>query len=565
MANVLFKRGLQKNLPANGSIEDGVFYLTTDTNRLYVGIGTNKKLLNQTVQIVEYLSDLTTLSSQWGQDASSHINDFYYISHDNILAVYMGSGHGESGWVQINPDHNTTIDAVALSAAISNGTATITSTVTDSDSTPHSGTMEISSDGSVHLTQTNDGFEISGDKYELSRTVSSTSNATIQLNSDSGVAADNSEILLHSTNGNLTFTTSQSGIGIDITAKDTTLSGGSVAISANNGTLGVTVEDNDNNQATGSLSNVGILLDDGTALYAPLTTAGAGLSAGGVYSKTQIDQMMNGLDGMTYKGTIGESGATTSVLPSSNVKNGDTYIVVSQGWTTTDFTGATFEDKTRVEMAGGTRVGDMVIAKGTETNGVITSGLTWTYIPSGNDSLATATYTAIVDTSNNSIRLENGNTTNVAKLALAEGANGDIVLSSAVSTTGNTNDTLTTTISHKTYSAVTPTSVDNASLSNGSASFTAIKTLTLTNGHVTGITTDTFTPVTYNLSGASLSQTSSVNSTTNVGTSTVAATIGLEDSSSGAHTGATLNLSSSSIKITGSGSTVTMNFEWGAF
>jgi hypothetical protein len=36
MANVAFKRGLSANLPIGNAV-DGVFYLTTDTNRLYVG------------------------------------------------------------------------------------------------------------------------------------------------------------------------------------------------------------------------------------------------------------------------------------------------------------------------------------------------------------------------------------------------------------------------------------------------------------------------------------------------------------------------------------------------
>ena len=39
MANVLFKRGLQANLPKSNII-DGAFYLTTDTNRLYIGNNT---------------------------------------------------------------------------------------------------------------------------------------------------------------------------------------------------------------------------------------------------------------------------------------------------------------------------------------------------------------------------------------------------------------------------------------------------------------------------------------------------------------------------------------------
>ena len=38
MANVSFKRGLSTAL-SNVAVEDGVCYLTTDTNRLYVGQG----------------------------------------------------------------------------------------------------------------------------------------------------------------------------------------------------------------------------------------------------------------------------------------------------------------------------------------------------------------------------------------------------------------------------------------------------------------------------------------------------------------------------------------------
>ena len=47
MANVIFKRGLQSNLPAAGSVEDGVFYLTTDTNRLYVGVTNSNSVVEK--------------------------------------------------------------------------------------------------------------------------------------------------------------------------------------------------------------------------------------------------------------------------------------------------------------------------------------------------------------------------------------------------------------------------------------------------------------------------------------------------------------------------------------
>jgi hypothetical protein len=37
MANVLFKRGLAADLAKITEIQDGAFYLTEDTHRLYVG------------------------------------------------------------------------------------------------------------------------------------------------------------------------------------------------------------------------------------------------------------------------------------------------------------------------------------------------------------------------------------------------------------------------------------------------------------------------------------------------------------------------------------------------
>lgn len=91
---VQFKRGLQSALPATA--QDGVFYLTTDSNRLYVGQGTKMALLNQTVQIVANVNSLPQ---------SAQVNDFYYCSAENILAVYTGA---EKGWVQINPDSGAT-------------------------------------------------------------------------------------------------------------------------------------------------------------------------------------------------------------------------------------------------------------------------------------------------------------------------------------------------------------------------------------------------------------------------------------------------------------------------
>lgn len=97
MAELMFKRGLQVNLPSVA--EDGCFYLTTDSNRLYVGREDNTMaLLNQTVQIVDTIETLIAAA----KNGEVHENDFYYCTSENVLAVYNGYD-----WVQINPDTNT--------------------------------------------------------------------------------------------------------------------------------------------------------------------------------------------------------------------------------------------------------------------------------------------------------------------------------------------------------------------------------------------------------------------------------------------------------------------------
>lgn len=103
MANVAFKRGHQANLPA--SAEDGVFYLTTDTNRLYVGQNNKLVELNKSITVVAKVADLPLTDVAEGQ--------FYYASEQNILCVHNGTN-----WVQINPDTNNDIYVKSSSVEI---------------------------------------------------------------------------------------------------------------------------------------------------------------------------------------------------------------------------------------------------------------------------------------------------------------------------------------------------------------------------------------------------------------------------------------------------------------
>lgn len=96
-----FKRGLQGNLDQLTSSEDGIFYLTTDTNRLYVGKGKDKKpvLVNNTIISANSLSDID----------SPVDGEYYYITGSNILAYRDGEK-----WVQLNPNSDTKITAASF-------------------------------------------------------------------------------------------------------------------------------------------------------------------------------------------------------------------------------------------------------------------------------------------------------------------------------------------------------------------------------------------------------------------------------------------------------------------
>jgi hypothetical protein len=145
MANnpmIKFLRGSQEKFESLGTYADGVFYLTTDTNRLYIGNGdATPALLNQTVQVVAKVDDLPA-------SPPAHENDFYYCTAENILAMYDGTK-----WVQIN--HDTQNKSVSIGASVKGKVATITSSVTDR--TTKSDTMTITAGNNVSLSADNNG------------------------------------------------------------------------------------------------------------------------------------------------------------------------------------------------------------------------------------------------------------------------------------------------------------------------------------------------------------------------------------------------------------------------
>lgn len=147
---------------------------------------------------------------------------------------------------------------------------------------------------------------------------------------------------------------------------DNNTTNASADVSVDGGNVSITVTDSNGGSVTDTASNV---------LYHKITVDGTETtiynqsSLGSFYSASKVDEKLNAIDAMTYKGTVGTDGTVTE-LPITNVKVGDTYKVVTAGtWGTH-----------------ACDVGDLLIALGTESDGAITfDTLSWTYVPSGDD------------------------------------------------------------------------------------------------------------------------------------------------------------------------------------
>lgn len=121
-ANVMFKRGTQSSFNNLSTYQDGCFYLTTDSHRLYIGTGDNKaNLVSQSVitypnwAAIEALSNSS--SSSYAPGLCSE-GQFYYAKAENILCTYSNGK-----WIQINPDHNDDHDTYVKSVSVAKNTA----------------------------------------------------------------------------------------------------------------------------------------------------------------------------------------------------------------------------------------------------------------------------------------------------------------------------------------------------------------------------------------------------------------------------------------------------------
>lgn len=268
---------------------DGTFYLTNDTSRLYVGNNGKAVPVNQGVITVANIASLPT-PGEAGQ--------FYYAESENVLAVWSGRNDSDGVWVQINNNTDTVVDSV---------TNTVTA-ITD-------GVSVETKVGSTNNQTKEDTFELVGSNGV---TVSRTDDDTISISGTGATLSSDGAVV---------------SLGGDPHSGSVTFEGdGSLVTVEGNGAnkIKISVDDSDHvqseafsNEDTGFKHTTTFKGQDSIeSTVDPIIKLDAegseihfekGVATLGVYSKDEIDDFLQGVNAMHYKGTItGVSGAVVS-------------------------------------------------------------------------------------------------------------------------------------------------------------------------------------------------------------------------------------------------------------
>ena len=433
---IKFLQGTAAKLAGLSSSEAGAFYLTNDTHELYVGLGENQKpvALNRWVDIVDNVNDITS------NEAYRKEGKLYYATQENILCTWDST---QGTWIQINPDTNTALNSVEINegekrdgaiaytltfkqtdksgaavepdvtvelvitddmvrslvvdvkidvtATVNDNVATITTTGTgsDGDGFKVKGTNGIT----IETEEDFDGFVIDGTTYGLE-----VSNTTVQLKETEGNVVgsaeftdDNKWIEVSNNNGKIKVAhigsdsaTKTSGTATKLEDEDKfeVVTGLTIEKGHVTGyqTTEYTVQDT-KNTVEGSIETKDEVKqlkletknENGEVVATEYVDISSSLEVNGqlyiiqpegaielpeYYTKEETDAQHRAINAMVYKGIVDSS----NPLPSS-AEIGWTYKVGEEG----TYAGITCG------------VGDILIANGTEVDGILTS-ITWDHI-----------------------------------------------------------------------------------------------------------------------------------------------------------------------------------------
>lgn len=586
MANVKFLKGTQSSFNGLKSFTDGAFYLTTDTDRLYFA-----QSETECVPLNQFIRTVTAAQFQALRTDQVSKGDYYYIPESNILAVCKDN-NATLTWTQLNPDtnDNTTFNEINFGGSVADNTVTITETLKEYDAIAAEqtskkivGDLKLKGTNGIALTAENTAksttITVEGDTYSLSADMNKARQyeagkayhigdiividgkyqrckAEVSAEQNTSAAAItgsfeplNAGVSLVSANGqeSSTFgfkagdnvTIGQIDGQITVSATDTTLKENGLNIS-NNKTQGfdIKVSDTNNTVVGGTLDPIIKVGSSGNSSV-HFVNGEANLP---VYTTSEIDSKFKGLNGMTYKGTVGT--AALQNLPTSNVSSGDTYMVAADGSVN----------------AQAVKKGDLFIATGEEgADGYIaSSGITWTHVPSGDDSYQNSTYEGNATPESNKWGIKEVSGSSVGDIQLVAGTNMSIS-SKLGGTNGNSTAAMITTINHGSVGAasVTDATVNDTSDTTPKSTITAVTGIGRdSNGHVASVTTKQFNiqDTTYTF-GAEVKDNKILTKLTNSNNTTQAVKYGVTSSS--------LNVTTTAAAT--NDVTVNVELEWGSF
>ena len=583
MANVKFLKGTQSNFNGLTQFTDGAFYLTTDTDRLYFAQSETECVpLNQFIRTVSEADFKALKTSQVAK------GDYYYIPEKNILAVCKDNNTTLT-WTQLNPDtnDNTTFNEINFESSVTDNTVTITEKLKEYNAIVGAqtgnkivGDLKLKGTNGIALTTENTAksttITVEGDTYSLSADMNDARqyeagkayhvgdiivingqyqrcNTEVSADQNKSAAAIlgsfeslNAGVSLVSANGQESSTfgfkagtnvqIGQTDGKITVSATDTTLKENGFSIS-NNATQGfdIKVSDTSNTVVGGTLDPI-IKVGSSSVHF---VNGEANLP---VYTTSEIDSKFKGLNGMTYKGTVGT--AALQNLPTSNVSSGDTYMVAA--------------DTTVNSKA--VKKGDLFIATGEEgADGYIaSSGITWTHVPSGDDNYQNSTYEGNATPGSNKWGIKEVSGSSVGDIQLVAGTNMSIS-----SKLGGAHEDITasmiTTINHGSVGAASVTETTDATGGDTTPKTTITAVTGVgrdSNGHVASVTTKQFnikdTKYTF---GAEAKDNKIVTKLTDSDNTSQAVTYGVTSSS--------LNVTTSAAAA--NNVTVNVELEWGSF
>ena len=498
-ANLGFTLGLESSLASITSAVDGLFYLTSDTHRLFIGDKDGHlSPVNQGVISVDNVASLPTTGEQ-GQ--------FYYAEAENILCVRSGSQ-----WVQINP--NTYLNEFTNSVAgITNGAKVTTGgKLSNGNIVTKVGNFNIVGDG-TEVKVTNSGTDtvsITGAKYTLNNTISETNGKVTEaystLKRDGTKVSDTFSIIPGS---NITF--EKNAEGKLVIKADDQASGAKITsfVASNNGSSSTpsngfhfVITDGSKKQYQ---TDIQPIIEYGGGSTKSTINFVDGKATLDIYTKDEIDNTVlsnfqKTVNAMTYKGVVDAKNGPIRTLPTTNVQIGDVWMM-----TTSEVGGEVFPgsgDTTKYQS------GTLAIAQGTEgSDGYITSStLNWVIVQNFNTDTQ---YTFKGTTSDKSgtwtVTQKQGPTTSTAG-TLVIGTSGNTPIDVAAT---EKNGTLTIQIDHK---AQTVTRNDDIPVWSGSSTTPATDLFvgnvitqinTNTTGHITSVETKTISIKNPTLEGSS--------------------------------------------------------------